>query len=266
MSRTPDAMLNEADQLYAEGEYDAGLMLAAAALGELEAHAAGPSLTLARALRAVGQGHHALTQLDTAASFADRALGVLEALAEVDIGEVGDTLHMRAIVHLEQGNLEDALVLLKRGAALLEAQKASHLIGFCAVLLTMAEVSQAIDELDDATALYQRVLDEIDGVEPLSESHAQALNALTSKGFLGLGGTATRKGEDDLAKDLLARAVEFADAAFGHGHPEMFAALTEVATLYRLIGDEDAALVIDEELQIARRMLEEAERARLDVN
>ena len=155
---------------------------------------------------------------------------------------------------------------LNRASELLETNKSSHLTGFCAVLLTLAEVSQAVDDIDAAMDLFRRVLEELDGVQPQSEQHADALNLLTSKGFLGLGGATARSGEAARAKDLLARAVEFSEAAYGHGHPEMVSALTEVAAIYRVLGDEDAAKAIDEELAVAERMLREAEQSALDIN
>jgi len=266
--KKPEQMLMQAAELYAEGEYDAGLMVAAATLGELEACGATSSTLVARAFYAVGQGHHSLGRASQAAGFVDRSLEIWDQVsaAERDAGEVGNALHTRAILHLEDGRLDDAMRLLNTAASSLEANAGEHLVSFCAVLLTLAEVTLVTGNPDEAVLLLERVLEDVAGTEPQSEEHATALNALTAKAMLGLGSAAARRSDHEVAKDLLSRAVEFFDAAFGHGHPEMIAALNEVAAIYRVLGDERAAAAIDEELAVAERMLREAEASALDLN
>ena len=256
-------MLNEAEQLFREGEHDAGLMHAAAALAELEAAAEGDPKLLIRALRNVARGHLDLSRLDAAATHLDRALKLLGDGGDDTL--LADTLHMRAVVHLHAQRLADAMPLLERAAKIFEAAGESR-SEKCAVLITMAEVAQDIGELGAADGLFRRVLNENGGVKPESEAHALVINALSGRALFGLGSVAARRGEVDAAKDLLARSIEFFDAAYGHGHPEMIAALTEVAAIYRFVGDETAAQGIEEELAVAQRMLADAEASALELN
>ncbi len=263
-TKTADALLSEAETLYAEGEYDAGLMAAAAALGEIEANDDG-SLRSARALYLVGQGHHHLDRLDVAAGFTDRAIAALERLGGGDAGVLGDALHARAVIHLQAEQLAEAMPLLSRAAALLDGA-GDQPMALCGVLMTMAEVAHATEELDAAVDLVSRALDVLDGIDAESEQHAAMLNALWAKGFFSLGSVAARRGDVERAKDMLSRAIEFYDAAFGHGHPAMIAGLAEIAAIYRAIGQQDSALAIEEELAVAERMLREAEEAAFDLN
>lgn len=268
-AKTVEALLSEAETLYAEGEYDAGLIAAAAALGEIEASGLAEgwegTAAAARALYLVGQGHHYLERLDVAAAFTDRAIAALERSGASDVGAFADALHSRAVIHLQADQLGEAMPLLSRAASLLEGAEDQRM-AFAGVLCTMAEVAHATDEIDAAVSLLRRVLDTLDGLDAESEQHAAMLNALWAKGFFSLGSIAARRRDVDQAKDMLSRAVEFFEAAFGHGHPAMIAALADIAAIYRAIGQDDSALAIEEELAVAERMLREAEKAAFDLN
>lgn len=264
MSRTPKDMLAEAEQLYCEGEYDAGLMVAAAALAVLDADDDRTPVR-AKAYYLVGQGHHHLERLEGAAGFTDKAIAAFEQQPSPDVGSFGDALHSRAVIHLQRGELGEALPLLSRAAGLLE-NAADQRMAFAAVLLTMAEIAHGGGEPDDAVGLLRRVLDVLADLEAKSEQEAAMINALWAKGFFSLGSIAARKGDVAEATDLLSRSVEFFDAAFGHGHPAMIAALQDIAAIFRAIGHDDQAAAIEEELAVAERMLKEAEASALDLN
>ena len=254
-----DMLTAQGEELAAAGEYDAALWCAAAAFGELAAVESSP-LERGRLLRLLATCHQCVGASRRAGELATGAVSALEQGLPDSAAELGEALHTLAITHLEQQDLESALPLLERSAGLLEG-KPDRTIELCAVLLTMAEVSKVTGAADEALGLLGKVLDQMGSIEAVSEAHAGALNAITAKAFLGLGGAYGQSGDSATAKDYLARSIEFFDAAYGHGHPEMTEALTEVAAIYRVLGDADAAEAIEEELAVAERMLEEVDAA-----
>lgn len=244
----PAVAVGAVRELVSDGDYAEAISLGQLAIERFAAD--GDSLVLGRLESALASAHQCVGDVDAAAAAADRAIAALERGPGSDPGELGVALHCRAVAHLFHGGLEEATPLLDRAAQALEGAGKPSRADFLSVLLTMAEVAAASGASDEALALDKRVLDEIAAIEPASEEHAGELNRLTGRAFLGLGSTYARRGETDPAKDLLARAVEFFDAGYGHGHPEMTAALEEVAAIYRAIGDDDAAAAIEEELGV----------------
>jgi len=260
-------MVDRAEELFVEGEYAASLLLAAAAVGALDTEVGDTRLLESRASRLVAMGHQSLGHLDRAVLWAERALNAAEKIREEAPEELGAALHTRAILHLERGQLREAVPRLEQAAELLDEAGDEHRADYHAVLLTMAEASMAMGDLDTAKNGFESVLEDVSDMDAESETHAVAINAITGKAMLGLGGVHAQREETAKAKDFLARAIELFDAAYGHNHPEMIGALQEVAAIYRVIGDDAAAKAIDEELAVAARMLAEAEasfRASLD--
>lgn len=252
---TPDHMLKDADALLAEGDYEGALTLAAAA--HAAAEVAGTSV--ARSARATAIAHQCLGNLEAAGRYAAAAIEAFDAEGKHDSPQLAEALHVRAVVHLDAGDLETATPLLERAATILEGQGAHH--DLCAVLLTLGEVSLAVGSPDDAQGLFKRILDTVEGARAESEGHASQLNGLLAKAFLGLGAVAVQRDDALEAKDMLSRAQEFVEAGFGVAHPETVAALHEVASLYRILGDDEAAAAADEERSVAERMLAEVEAA-----
>jgi tetratricopeptide (TPR) repeat protein len=252
-------MVDRAEELFVEGEYAASLLLAAAAVGALDTEVGDKRLLESRASRLVAMGHQSLGHLDRAVFWSERALTAAERIEEEAPEELGAAMHTRAILHLERGQLREAVPRLEKAAELLDEAGDEHRADYHAVLLTMAEASMAMGDIDTAKNGFESVLEDVGEMDPESETHAGALNAITAKAMIGLGGVHAQYEENDKAKDYLARAIEFFDAAYGHNHPEMIAALEEVAAIYRVIGDDAAAKGIEEELAVAARMLAEAE-------
>lgn len=240
--------LDDADALVAEGDYEGALHAAAAA----HAHAEG-ELARARAARALAVAHQCLGQLTAAARHADEAIAAFGATGEDQHRELAEALHVRAVAHLSDDDLGAAGPLLERAAEIFDAAGATH--DLAGVLLTMGEVALAFGDDEIAEGLYGRVLEDVEGTEPESEAHASFLNALTAKAFLGLGAVAVQRDEAAEAKDFLSRAIEFFDAAHGYAHPETIDALSQVAALYRELGDDGAATAVDEERRVAEAML-----------
>jgi tetratricopeptide (TPR) repeat protein len=238
------ALLDEAETLGGEGDYEAALVVAAAALAQLEAADGVPRDEIARAEGALALAHRYLGHEDRAAEMADRAMVGLDAADP----RLGVLLHLRATLHLDAGDVDTALPVLERAAAVLDAAGPGERHEFFAVLLSLAEVTRSIGHLDGALALVHRVLEDLGGIEPQSEEHAAALNGISAEAFLRLGSMQVQKGAPAEAKDYLARVVEFAEAAWGPGHPSMHEALAEVAALYRVLGDEAAASAVEAEL------------------
>ena len=245
----------EADELLAEGDLDAALTHAAAAYGLAEDRPAGR----AEAARALAAVHLAQGGVEAAGRYASEAVAAFDAEGRDEDPQLAEALHVSAMTHLHARDLAAATPLLERAAAVLDRVGPRH--AFCSILLTLAEVSLALGQRDDAEGLLTRVLDDIQTITPASEAHAAHLNALNGKAFLGLGGLAVQRDERDEARDRLSRAVEFFEAAHGMAHPETVEALTEVAALYRVLGDEGAADAADEELSVAERMLAELDAA-----
>lgn len=244
----PAVAIEAVRELASDGDYEEAIALAHLALERFAPD--GDALVAGRLESALASAYQCVGDIDSAAAAADRAIVALERGPASDPAELGVALHSRAVTHLLRGGLEDATPLLDRAAQALEGAGEVARVDFLSVLLTMAEVAAASGVSDEALALDKRVLDEIAAIEPSSADHAAQLNRLTGRAFLGLGSTYARRGEADSAKDLIARAVEFFDAGYGHGHPEMTAALREVAAIYRALGDEDAAAAIEEELRV----------------
>jgi tetratricopeptide (TPR) repeat protein len=255
-------MVERADELCAEGEYHAGLFMAAAAVGAADGPDRDPDV-LARAFRVLSGAHLCLDQLAKAGAASERAIALLRELNGRNGGrvELALALHTRALVYLQGGELDPALGLLEEALGILEALGDESVGDRNMVRITMAEVALATENLEHARQLYQAVLSELTEHEAASEQHAAALNALLGKAFLGLGSTEARAERAHEAKDYLARAVEFFEQAYGHGHPEMVEVLLQVAALYRVLGDEAAAEAVDEELAVAAQMLDEVQHA-----
>lgn len=243
----------EADELLAEGDLEAALTHAAAAYGLAEDDAVGR----AEAARALAAVHLAQGGMEAARRYAMEAVEAFDAEGRDDDPQLAEALHVCAMTHLHAQDLEGATPLLERAAAVLDRSGPRHAL--CSVLLTLAEVSLALGQGDDAEGLFTRVLDDVQTIKPESEPHAAHLNALNGKAFLGLGGLAVQRDRRDDARDRLSRAIEFFEAGHGLAHPETIEALVEVAALYRVLGDESAAEATDEERAVAERMLAEVE-------
>lgn len=248
----PEPALDAAQELCSEGDYAEAIELAVLAL---ERFADAGNVMTARFHNVLASAYQATGALAESARSADAAIAALEEGPDSDAVELGVACHTRAVCYLHAGKIDEATPLLDRAAESLEEAGPDARIDFGLVLLTMAEVASASGAADGAGALCERVITEMTHAPPTSEEHARALNRVTARAFLGLGSSYAQRGETDEAKDYLARAVEFFDAGFGHGHPEMTAGLVEVAALYRAIGDEDAAAVIDEELAVVKKAL-----------
>jgi tetratricopeptide (TPR) repeat protein len=248
--REAEALLDEAEALGAEGDYEAALTLAAAARAELETAGDASSAELARVDAALALAHRYLGHAERAAELAARAIA---ALGEHDPRR-GVLLHLMATILLDAGAVDDALPLLELAAAILDAAGPAERHEFFAVLLSLAEVTRSAGHLDGALALVHRVLDELAEIEPTSAEHAALLNGIHAESFLRLGSIRVQTEMPREAKDYLARAVEFAEAAWGHGHPSMQEALGEVAALYRVMGDEAAADAAEAELAGVERI------------
>lgn len=243
----PETALEAIRAQCADGEYADAIDLVQTALEHFEdadvASRAALHNLLATAQQAVGE-------IERSAKSAEAAITLLEEATGTHGAELGVALHTRALAHLHEGNIDEATTLLDRAAQALDDAGPEARVDFCSVLLTMAEVASASGESGGAQALAERVIGEMTSIQPSSEEHAAHLNRVTAKAFLCLGSALAQGGAADDAKDFLARAIEFFDAGFGHGHPEMTAGLEAVAGIYRALGDEDAAAVIDEELAV----------------
>ncbi len=245
----PHAMLGAARELASDGDYEDAAMVADRALANV---GEGQALLAGSLHSALATARLALGDVDGAAAAAARAVSVLEGAGEEAASELGHALHTTAMCHLHRGDIDAATSLLDRAAHTLGSAGPEARIDFFSVLLTLAEVAAATGATDEALALCTRVLDEVSSLEPSSEDHAAALNRITGRALFGLGSAFGRRGEVDEAKDYLARAIELFDAGYGHGHPEMTAALMDIAAIYRALGDEDAALAVEEELAAER--------------
>ncbi len=243
----PETVLEAARGLCLDGDYAEAVELVQTALARF---ADADPITLGSFNSVLASAHQCLGDLNACALAADTALAALSQAPDEDAVELGVVCHTRAVVHLHRGNIDEATPLLDRAAQGLEQAGPEARVDFCSVLLTMAEVASATGASGEAIALCERVIQEVTRIEVGSEEHATQLNRVNARAFLGLGSAFAQQGATDHANDFLARAVEFLDAGFGHGHPEMTAGLTEVASIFRAVGNESAALVIDEELAV----------------
>ena len=243
----PETALQLATELCLEGSYDDAIELAEAAVTRF---ADAAKTDLGRLHNVLASAYQCVGPLERCAVCADAAIAALRDGGDEAAAELGVAYHTRAVAHLHQNGIEEAATLLDRAAEVLEAAGDEARVDFCSVLLTMAEVASATGANDEAIALCERVVNEMTGIEPESADHAAVLNRCTARAFLGLGSAFGQRGDNNDAKDYLERAVDFFDAGFGHGHPEMDAGLREVAAIYRALGDDPAALVIEEELSV----------------
>ena len=173
----------------------------------------------------------------------------LEIAAELDEqGWVCGVLHhQKAVALLHLGDVGEALPLLTRAAELLEPTGGSDL---CTVMLTMAEIAVEVDDVASAESMYGNVLERLASTEPTSPQHAQLLNLLKAKAFIGFASASARQSKRDQAGDYLARASEFLDVQSGDGqHVEL---LEHSLELWRLLGDPDAVAAAEEELAALR--------------
>ena len=252
---TPQEMVAAVGALCARGDYQEAELLGAIAVQALEQVApAEPAQLrqLAAALCALAGAQLCSDSYPQAAEHTDRAAAIYRDLGDDDAA-LGMCLHQAAVAQLHLGQIDAALPSLAEAAELLEkdgSDGAQH--DLCAVLLTMAELSVDADDCEQARAMYGRVLDMLEGQDPTSEGHADWLNAMTGKAFLGLGSAATREQQVEQAKDYLSRAAEFFEAAFGRGHPAMVEAHEQLLVLYRLLGDQPAAQAVEQELLAAQ--------------
>ncbi len=254
---TPREMVEAVGGLCARGDYEEAELLGVVAVQAIAQAEPVPQRQLAAALSALAGAQLCNGSYEQAADHTTRAADIYRDLAD-DAVALGVSLHQAAVAQLHLGQLEAALPLLAEAAELLEkagSEQASQ--DLCAVLLTMAELSVEADDCEHAEAMYGRVLEMLEGLEPTSEGHAAWLNSMTGKAFLGLGSAATRQQQAEQAKDYLSRASEFFEAAFGVGHPAMVESLEQVLLLYRLVGDEPAAQAVEQELQAARAAMEQ---------
>ncbi|MEM6787061.1 MAG: hypothetical protein AAF715_06035 [Myxococcota bacterium] len=239
-----------AEELLADGHLDAALTHAAAAYGLAEDT---PRTHRGDAARVLASVHLALGAPRPARRYAAEARASFEAAGRLETLEAAEVTHVWALTYLADGDLETATPALEQSAATFERVGSPHALA--GVLLTLAEVSLAMGEGDDAEGLLERVVRDVQAIDPEGEAHAEHLNALMGKAFLGLGSLAVQRGRRDEARDRLSRAITFFEAAHGLAHPETIEALDEVVALYRRLGDEVSAAGAAEERAIAEREL-----------
>lgn len=252
---TPRELIDAAEEAYICGNYDEALLATAVAMSQLDDEsdepdriddAAGDPKLVAAALRIAAGAHQGNGDHVQATELCERALRVAEMSGDEGF-ELASILSLRAHLHLHQDELDVAMPLLNRAAEIFEANKRTTELD--SVLITMAEVSFAVDDPESAKQLFGRALEDLSDCKPTSDLHAKWLNGLTAKAFFGLAGSALRLGETAEASDYLARSIEFFEAAHGRGHPALLEALSGVAQIYRLLEDESAAEAIEAEIE-----------------
>jgi len=236
-----------AEQLLQGGDYETAQVTIDAVLEQLNAAGGGEAEQIARALRVAATVGYGKGEHEQALTFTAQAAELWEAMDEHAHLELAMTLALRAQAQLELQRFDGVAELLERAADIFAQVEAREQLA--AVLLTMAELGMVSEDYDAAAQLFARVLDEVAASEPTSEAHARSLNGLTAKSFFGLAGVHLRRGEHAQASDFLARSVEFFEVAHGRGHPELLEGLSGVAQLYRMLGDDAQAEVIDAELE-----------------
>jgi len=251
----PHELIEAAEQACLEGDYDDALMATAIAMNQLceesnepdkEDDSAGDPKLVAAALRIAAAAHQGNGDLVQATEMCARALRVVEMSGDEGV-ELGTILSLQAQNHLEKDEIAEAMPLLDRAAEIFEANDRGSELD--AVLITMAEVSFAINDPESAKQLFGRALEDLAERKPTSALHAKWLNGLTAKAFFGLAGTSLRLGRDGEAADYLARSIDFFEAAHGRGHPALLEALAGVAQVYRLLEDDSAAEAIEAEIE-----------------
>ena len=244
-------------ELCGEGAYDAAMIVAATAVATLDARReAGADvdvLQLATSLRGLAAVHECLGQHAESAECADRAIALWLGAEQKDEPQLGMVMHTRATSHLVAGEFDEALPLLERAASILENAGERFAQDFMAVLLTMAELSSHHGEFVRGRALYARVLDSLADVDATSPEHAAAINGMSARALFGLGSSFAQAGQADKAVDYLSRSIELFEAGFGLDHPEVLSAKQAIASIYRVVGQTEAADSLESELEAVER-------------
>lgn len=256
---TPEELFDTIEVAAAEGAFEEAAMMVALANAAFQSGQLDDAVLRARFDSAQAELERCQGNLDLAAEHSARAVAALEKLGADGARTLGGAVYTNALILLDRGDVDGAMSALDRAARTLEAQVPVDLDVFSSVLITMGEVSLEVGESEAAQRLFGRVLEVLRDAEPENEGHAHGLNALTGKAFLGLGAGAAQLGKNVEAKDYLERAIEFLDQGLGAGHPVLVEALERVVELYRAMGDEDAAVLAEEELRAAREAFERGE-------
>ena len=145
----------------------------------------------------------------------------------------------RALAALEEGNPAAALAFACQGLAVLEAAGLSGGPDAAALLVTRAEIEEALGRFGDAAATAAAALAFLG--DAVAEGGAEDCLLLWCQAQERLAGLERLAGDFDAAAARLSAAADRAAAAFGEASPAVVSAANALGVVYKYAADFDAA-------------------------
>lgn len=175
---------------------------------------------------------------DGALPFAQELVGILEVEGS-GAAELAVALHSLATISFERGDIEAAMEPLTRSVELFSDLGDEQARNRSAAVLTMAEITRAVDDYGSAASLFRRVLTDLQGISAASPDDAVWLNVVYARALYGLGGCQISTG-DKIAAAASLDACEVAfEAAYGSA-PDLLAQVrSDLAGARALLGSSN---------------------------
>jgi CHAT domain-containing protein/tetratricopeptide (TPR) repeat protein len=224
-------LLDQADSLSNSALYDSALVLADAALEQVEEQFGPEDTLVALVLDALGAYHYQKAEYEPAEASWKRALSIREEVMGPDHVLVAKSLHNLATLYDDQGRYDESEPLHQRALAIREKALGPHHQDVAASLVNLGNLYYHQGKYQEAIRLYQRALGIFE--KALGPDHPNVASCA-----LNLADLYYEQGKYREAEPLYKRCLTIAEKSFGPDHPYVGISLNNLANLYYEQGNQ----------------------------
>ncbi len=228
--REAEALTEEYDRFYGEGQYLEAAEVAARACSILEEEHGKSSIQLARCLNDLGAIGVDRGEYGKAEPLFRRALAIREKALDPSHADVAESLNNLASIHLYQGDYGKAEPLLERALAIQERALGPAHPDVALSLHNLAGLHHTQGDYGKAEPLYERAI-------AIWEKVSDPEHPFVATGLSNLGLLYQAQGDYGNAESLYERALAVSEETLGPEHPDVATRLNNRATLYQDQGD-----------------------------
>ncbi len=225
-------LLDQADSLSNSAQYDSALVLADAALEEVETQLGKDDTVVAVVLDALGAYHYQMADYEPAEASWKRALSIREKVLGPDHVLVAKSLHNLATLYDDEGRYAESEPLHLRALAIREKALGPHHQDVAASLVNLGNLYYHQGKYQEAIRLHQRALAIFE--KALGPDHPNVASCA-----LNLADLYYEQGKYREAEPLYKRCLAIAEKSFGPDHPYVGISLNNLANLYYEQGNQE---------------------------
>ncbi len=225
-------LLEKADSLSNQAEYDSASVFAGLALAQAETQFGSSDTIVASILDAVGTYHYHQADYESAEKSWKRALTIRETAFGSEHALVAKSLHNLATLYDDQGRYAESEPLHQRALAIREKVLGAHHQDVAASLVNLGNLYYHQGRYQEAVRLHQRALAIFE--KALGPNHPNVASCV-----LNLADLYYEQGKYREAEPLYKRCLAIAEESFGPEHPYVGISLNNLANLYYEQGNQE---------------------------